>query len=614
MVLLEFEGGTFIFSLVQVSPPLRPVLILRIDDFTKVHEPSPVIAVPMSKFHVTSAPLHTWREVHSGLSSVQHDQNWIDICLLSTWILKCNKEHTGVCHHLPASHNISPNPGLMMIDVQQDCLVRMKSYPSYVALSYVWGRSPSLATTKENFTDLCKPRSLKEVRGTPGLPATIRDAMTLIRALGLRYLWVDRLCIIQDDEASIKHNISSMNSIYAEAYITVVASGGIDAQQGLPGVPGGSKALQHPQSVLKFGSACNLVIGSGDRRNFRERRFHKYDRRGWTFQEEPLSRRRLIFQDEQVIWFCVEMSNAVGLDSFAISGYDKTRPDTNKTTGPSLVPDARLPNILIYVGLVSGYTERVLTFPEDRLRAFSGILGALCDQFQSGFHYGLPEDCLDLALLWTTHPRSEGTQRITHLPSWSWVGWTGDIRIQSLKEIQSFHRSGDPPSFGSARHRISLPLYSSARTHGVTDFHKRSVESQTMSRVSNAFYEWRRISEDISAILPDGWHRERRPLHKEEPPPDQEPAEDLFINMFWHDGQPSLLHQFPIPLIDSSQRRFIADFFLGAISVLQSSTEPLLHQIPASEQHVLGRHILVRQPQRSQPSRRPSYLRIFRPS
>lgn len=79
----------------------------------------------------------------------------------------------------------------------------------YVTLSYVWGTFLSFMTTKANIKELESPGILRTLAHQ--LPKTIRDAIDLVRMLGYRFLWVDRLCIVQDDEVNVQANVWNMD-------------------------------------------------------------------------------------------------------------------------------------------------------------------------------------------------------------------------------------------------------------------------------------------------------------------------------------------------------------------------------------------------------------------
>ncbi|KAK0752817.1 heterokaryon incompatibility, partial [Schizothecium vesticola] len=96
----------------------------------------------------------------------------------------------------------------------------------YFALSYVWGADPEpLVSTVESIGLLCQPGSLEESSELGRrLPKTIRDAMTVTRELGTRYLWVDRLCIVQDDPVQKPSLLAAMAAIYGNASVTLIAA------------------------------------------------------------------------------------------------------------------------------------------------------------------------------------------------------------------------------------------------------------------------------------------------------------------------------------------------------------------------------------------------------
>ena len=106
----------------------------------------------------------------------------------------------------------------------------------------------------------------------------------------MRYLWVDALCIVQDDPILSHDQISQMGSIYLKAIFTIVAAAGKDADAGLPGVRPWSRTVDQ-QSVDILLTAIDGPHYDGEVRN------STWSTRGWTLQEEALSARRLIFTE-----------------------------------------------------------------------------------------------------------------------------------------------------------------------------------------------------------------------------------------------------------------------------------------------------------------------------
>lgn len=116
----------------------------------------------------------------------------------------------------------------------------------YLALSYVWGSQCTLRKAIALESELAQPGSLKKHY----VPRTIYDAISLTCRLGEKYLWVDSLCIIQDDKPSMQSQILAMDKVYAIAVATIVAASGDHADSGLPGVrPGARTPFQEVETI-----------------------------------------------------------------------------------------------------------------------------------------------------------------------------------------------------------------------------------------------------------------------------------------------------------------------------------------------------------------------------
>lgn len=137
--------------------------------------------------------------------------------LIHTWIDRCTRQHKGTCTPLkpPQLRDIR------LIDVYQRKLVM---YPQdtecdYLALSYVWGG--------------CDPGPFSRHSKIRPLPATLENAISFTRAVGKTYLWVDAICIDQEDPDDKTRQIALMDIIYSGAWLTLVALSGTSADSGL---------------------------------------------------------------------------------------------------------------------------------------------------------------------------------------------------------------------------------------------------------------------------------------------------------------------------------------------------------------------------------------------
>lgn len=174
----------------------------------------------------------------------------LDISRVSAWLQVCEATHD---HESRAKghtlvRDIFPNlQSLRLVDVQNQCLVEMNLSFQYVALSYVWGNTPSIRLIKSNRLALLTPGSLKRIEWL--IPPTIADAISLVEKLGLRYLWVDTLCLVQDEPEDFETGVNVMDRIYQEAWLTIVAACGHNADAGLPGVRNGTRRARAVNGV-----------------------------------------------------------------------------------------------------------------------------------------------------------------------------------------------------------------------------------------------------------------------------------------------------------------------------------------------------------------------------
>jgi Heterokaryon incompatibility protein (HET) len=234
------------------------------------------------------------------------DPLWIDVQRLRQWPNYCDTNHHGSCHGFTSDWKIfgpSP-PSFLLIDVFQHCLAHASGSTRYLALSYVWGQQSSkssnmLETTKENFSELTKPGALSSTTLSSQSLATVRDAISFTKAMGEQYLWVDRLCIIQDDDEHKAEQLRWMGSIYANSYFTIIAADSKDANYGLHGVGDTSLPRLYKQDILQFAPSCSMMPSPRNENQFNKQDWHK---RGWTYQERALSNRRMVFFEGTVFW------------------------------------------------------------------------------------------------------------------------------------------------------------------------------------------------------------------------------------------------------------------------------------------------------------------------
>jgi hypothetical protein len=201
----------------------------------------------------------------------------IDIKLIKKWLHKCQKWHGDECDtNLSTEWHSALPPILRVIDTWAMCIDEISYESKFLALSYVWGRSDVFKLTTENLAALQKPAALQRV--WHDLPTTIRDAITLTSLLSIRYVWIDSICIVQDDDEDKMRLIPTMDLLYDNAFLTIVAASGNDANAGLPGVRKDSRGRQQVIEEVKTGLRLispKHVTDSVDQ--------SVWESRGWTY-------------------------------------------------------------------------------------------------------------------------------------------------------------------------------------------------------------------------------------------------------------------------------------------------------------------------------------------
>lgn len=303
--------------------------------------------------------------------------------------------------------------------------VRRVTHAPYVALSYVWGQGKPYTTKLSNIMRHRNHGGLETF--LTDLPRVIQDAIDLVRRLGMRYIWIDSLCIVQDSTRSWNLNARVMNLIYGNAILTICAADGDDSSTGL-------KAMHTKEhDVYQYKEECapgvRLMVSRPPETGIRA---SKWNTRAWTFQERLLSKRCLIFTEGRVYFQC--LSTGMSEDIFA--DREGAGWSLDLVHAPlQMLRELSRRALWVYANCVSLYTSRALTKPKDILAAFSGICNLMEKTMQAPFIFGLPSSHFDLALLWEPQhalerriPRNEKERRAyigMEFPSWSWCGWMG---------------------------------------------------------------------------------------------------------------------------------------------------------------------------------------------
>ena len=318
---------------------------------------------------------------------------------------------------------------IRLIDTIDGRLVDGDTTFKYIALSYVWGQRRQYRLERNTFAVLHKNGSI--IENSTRLSWTIKDAIAVCRQLDKRYLWIDSLCIQQDDPAYKIDQIMNIDQIYGQAKSTIVNAGHpspfyskrMNADSPLSGVrPNTRQVFQCTAETDSFFLLMNSCLRLQDDLDLSEWR-----KRAWTFQEDCLSRALLIFTNSQCFLqygkrlFCEDMILETDKieDTLIPLTYNTTRLYHCKADAD----DIGELDLEDYCLIIESYIERNLTFEEDAIKAVSGMLRRFSDKLDrrnSRLICGHPSAAFDYSLCWTTNLLYTNSRR-DNFPSWSWA-------------------------------------------------------------------------------------------------------------------------------------------------------------------------------------------------
>jgi hypothetical protein len=307
----------------------------------------------------------------------------------------------------------------------------------YFALSYIWGGRQEVITTIRTLVD-------RKV-GIPmsALPSTIRDAVNLIRDLGVcRYLWVDALCIIQDDHHDKIYEINRMGTIYKNAVLTIAAANTNSAHDSFLADRTVPSTCTLPY-LLPDGTVGKLWLCHG----YPELILSPLDSRGWGLQESLLSPRLLWYGPADVKWKCTttpfdNVYKTHTHDSMYPSDSHRRLPASIFASASDYETDITEQQNEVWKVVVGDFSNRDVTFQEDRLPALTGVVTELQKVWRDDYFAGMWRRCLIRHLGWgneaenvtpgpdtdflNLHLPPEGTYRS---PGWSWASFPGHVGI-----------------------------------------------------------------------------------------------------------------------------------------------------------------------------------------
>jgi hypothetical protein len=330
---------------------------------------------------------------------------------VAAWVQSCSN-HSSCGRDQHSSYNLPTR--LIFTGHKKPVLCNSSNLPhniKYATLSHCWGKFQTMTLTRSNLLQF------QDAIPEQALTNTFSDAIEVTRFLGVHYLWIDSLCIIQDDANDWAHESARMSSVYGSSYLNIAATGANDGSRGL--------FMNRKDTRRSFRAWATGSMQAHEYVSFHCVPLHDYSnsvvdapllQRGWVVQERLLSPRTVHFTSTQVFWEC----NA----TMASEAFRKSLHPGFLTLRTSAVLGWRKSPIEDYHwnDVVSLYSSCQLTFGKDKLSAIAGIAKRMQSIHNGRYLAGVWYDNdLVFYLCW----RSDGSRLRSRppyrAPSWSWA-------------------------------------------------------------------------------------------------------------------------------------------------------------------------------------------------
>lgn len=343
----------------------------------------------------------------------------------------------------------------------------------YAALSYSWGETEKIISKRNDAYDpltagprdfpyliLQRKPQFRDAQGKmhfdPGVlyrpdniplgafPKTQRDAIQIARALGIRYLWIDSLCILQGDIHDWTQQGAAMTDIYGGATLIISAT---SAKCSVEGILNKLKNNKVAIGTWPSGDADNMIMElfAGDQMDTLDLEEKFLSTRGWVFQERLVSTATLHYTDEGMVWECVRGTQLSTAQNVSCVSWKKAwrhlmnQASLNSSEASTLRALRQNPNEIWY-GWISAYSERMLYDVEDKLIAIAGVAKRFAQVFNLTYVAGIWREHFVSGLLWRRHNRTKTLVRFLDkyiAPSWSWASVEGRLEYRSTELVDS---------------------------------------------------------------------------------------------------------------------------------------------------------------------------------
>ena len=332
--------------------------------------------------------------------------------VLKSWLEECESSKHALCNHGPQP---LPTRLLHVIGDSVRLVVPGMQTGRYAALSHCWGSSGAnqgiLRTTRNTLAQHLESISLDQ------LPESFKDAVNITQKLGLHYLWIDSLCIIQGDDEDWRFESSKMADVFGNAHVTIAATAASDSHEGCLFTRKPAKhvvgRLWGPDETI-----YHARMPSGELTSLYSSPLYK---RGWVLQEIILSKRVVHFARDQLFWHC--RSTMKSEDGFVNQNLGSTFLDLDSAES------ARRS----WWSWAEDYSRRKVTNASDKYPALAGLTTAFRETTKLTPKAGLWEEDIHFGLLWCSQTTNIDGSDIPASanpagPSWSWLSINRPIR------------------------------------------------------------------------------------------------------------------------------------------------------------------------------------------
>lgn len=289
-------------------------------------------------------------------------------------------------------------------------------HTKYLTLSHCWGSSQPLKLTTRNYA------SMLELNDFSTLPKTFQHSISVAHTLGFNHIWIDSLCIVQDNIEDWEKEASKMRSIYQNAHLNIAATWASGCGDGLF-----VKQDRSPTVTLKdfAGDATEYTLRIGNI-YFHDVTRAPLNQRGWVVQERYLANRQLSFARSQVYWECHELKASEDFPDGIpehLQGPSKKRP-THQFESDQTVQE-------VWTSVVESFSICDFSDVSDRVIALAGIAEQMRAATKDIYLAGLWKKNLIFQLCWKATVCSLRIENLRvseyFVPSWSWLSVIGEV-------------------------------------------------------------------------------------------------------------------------------------------------------------------------------------------